>query len=70
METEKLLADISNKLSVLISMSLERGNKQATNKDKIKFLNRFSLTNKQIAEIIGTSKNSIEVTLSKLKNKS
>lgn len=68
METEKLLKDISHKLSALISISLEKDDKKL--KDKVKFLNRCDLNNQEIAEIIGTSKNTVEVTVSKLKNKS
>lgn len=69
METEKLLMDISNKLSTLISLSLEKGDKKLTTKDKVRFLNRFNLTSQQIADIIGTSKNTVDVTNSNLKAK-
>lgn len=58
---------ISRKLSVLISLSLFNQEKMKTAKDKIEYLNKFSLTNIEIAQIINTSKNVVEVNLTNLK---
>ena len=52
-EIEKIFKEISGKLSVLISLSLE--NKELLIKDKVELLSRFNITNKDIAKILNIS---------------
>jgi CRP-like cAMP-binding protein len=64
----KFLQEISQKLNILISLELNKEKKKLS--EKVKFLLDFDLTNQQIAEILGTSKGSVEVIKSRLRKKS
>jgi DNA-binding NarL/FixJ family response regulator len=66
-ELTKFLREISQKLNILIALGLSKEKKKLS--EKVKFLLDFGLTNQQIAEILGTSKGSIEVIKSRLKKK-
>jgi DNA-binding CsgD family transcriptional regulator len=68
MEKEQL-ENISKKLSVLISLSIMSNDNYKTLKEKTAYLKKFNLANIEIAEILNTSKNTIEVNLTNLKNK-
>jgi len=63
----ELLKEISKKLNVLIlfEMSQEGGKRKLH--EKVKFLLDLGFTNQQIAEILGTTKHSVEVIGSRLK---
>lgn len=63
------LREISKKLSVLIALNLGKNDKFSTVKEKIVYLKTFSLGNGEIAEILTTTKHSVEVVLDRLKNK-
>lgn len=65
----KELDIISKKLSVLISLSLSNNKNYKTTKERAGYLSKFKLANIEIAEILNTSKNVIEVNLTNLKNK-
>jgi DNA-binding NarL/FixJ family response regulator len=67
METNQLLEGISKKLGVLIALDLDARNNKATISQNVEMLNRFGLSAHEIANIIGTSKNTVEVTKSRLK---
>jgi len=67
-ELIKLFQEISQKLNILIALELNKKKKKVS--EKVKFLLDFGLTNQQIAEILGTSKGSVEVIKSRLKKKS
>ena len=67
-ELTKFLREISQKLNILIALGLSKEKKKLS--EKVKFLLDFGLTNQQIAEILGTSKGSVEVIKSRLKKKS
>lgn len=62
-ETE-LLKSISNKLSILISLGL--GQDKGTMKDKVRQLVKYGLSNQEMADILGTTKGTIEVVKSSL----
>jgi DNA-binding NarL/FixJ family response regulator len=66
-ELTKFLREISQKLNILVALELSKDKKKLS--EKVKFLLDFGLTNQQIAEILGTSKGSIEVIKSRLKKK-
>ncbi len=61
--------EISKKLSVLIALNLGKNDKLSTVKEKIVYLKTFGLGNGEIAEILTTTKHSVEVVLGRLKNK-
>jgi len=63
----KLLQEILQKFDILIALELNKEEKKLS--EKVKFLLNFGLPNQQIAEILGTSKGSVEVIKSRLKVK-
>lgn len=65
----KDLETISKKLSVLISLLISNNENYKTTKDRVGYLNKFNLANIEIAEILNTSKNVVEVNLTNLKKK-
>lgn len=66
----KLLQEISQKLSALIALSFMQDGKTLTTGDRIKLLTRFGLSNQDVADILGTTKGTVEVLKSrKLKGK-
>jgi len=67
MDTNKLLESISKKLGVLIALNLLSINKEATTTENIKMLDRFGLAPTEIAEILNTSTNTVNVTRSRIK---
>ena len=67
MDTNKLLESISKKLGVLIALNLLSINNKATTIENVEMLDRFGLTPTEIAEILNTSVNTINVTRSRLK---
>jgi len=58
---------ISKKLSILISLWLPKNDELKYTKDKVSFLKSFELENTEIAEILNTSKNTVDVILTNLK---
>lgn len=64
-ETEKLLGEISKKLSVLIKLFLIE--KELTVREKIKLLAEFNFSNKEIANILGISEKHVSKEKSLLK---
>lgn len=69
MESDKILESISRKMGVLIALNLVSMNNKATITENIEMLNRFGLTPTEIAEILNTSSNTVNVTKSRLKKK-
>ncbi len=67
MDTNKLLESISKKLGVLIALNLLSMNSKATSAENIKMLDRFGLTPTEVAEILNTSANTVNVTRSRIK---
>ncbi|MDD3285174.1 MAG: hypothetical protein PHG95_00835 [Patescibacteria group bacterium] len=58
---------ISKKLSVLVSLLISNNDGYKTTKERIEYLKKFNLSNVEIAEILNTSKNTVEVNLTNLK---
>ncbi len=65
-EQEILLDQVSKKLSVLIALMLMKDVKSLTTADGVKTLVRFGLSNQEIANILGTTKGTIEVVKSRI----
>lgn len=68
MDSNKLLESISKKMGVLIALNLVSMNSKATATDNIELLDRFGLSPTEIAEILNTSTNTVNVTRSRLKS--
>lgn len=64
---DKDLEIISKKLSILISLLLLNNEQLESTKEKISYLKTFGLPNIEIASILNTTKNTVEVTLTNLK---
>lgn len=69
MQNNEQLESISKKMGVLIALNLLSMNNKATVTDNIELLDRFGLTSTEIAEILNTSANAVNVTKSRIKNK-
>jgi len=67
---KELLEQISKKLSVLIALILVSEPEKRTLSEKVELFSRLKLSNNEIAEILGTTKGTIEVVKSRItKNK-
>ena len=69
MRDQELLEQISKKLSALLALSFARDAEKMTAADSVKLLMRFSLGNQNIADILGTTKPTVEVLKSRIKSK-
>jgi DNA-binding NarL/FixJ family response regulator len=63
-----VLTDISRKLSVLISISLQKDGRAAV-QENVMHLNRFGLSTTEIAEILNTTPGTVAVAKSRIKRK-
>lgn len=61
MNDRDLLNQISRKLSALIAVSFSPDTKKMTTSDGERMLRRFELSNQEIADILGTTRRTIEV---------
>ena len=68
MDTNKLLESISKKLGVIIALNLVSMNSKATATENIEMLDRFGLSPIEIAEILNTSTNTVNVTKRRIKS--
>lgn len=68
METNKLLESISKKLGVLIALDLLSMNDKASIKENAVMLSRFGLSPTEIAEILNTTANTVNVARSRNKS--
>lgn len=64
-----ILESISKKLGVLIALNLMAINNKATLTENVELLDRFGLSSKEIAELLNTSKNTVDVTKSRIKKR-
>lgn len=69
MKEQELLEQISKKLSALIALSFMKDVEKMTNADGVEILGRFGLSNQDIADILGTTKPTVEVLKSRIKSK-
>ncbi len=61
MKDHELLEQISKKLSALLAISFAKHTEKMTSAEGVKMLVRFGLSNQDIANILGTTKGTIEV---------
>jgi len=69
MNDQDLLEQISRKLSALLAVFLLKDVTTMTTSDGERFLRRFGLSNQEIADILGTTRRTIEVMKSRAKTK-
>ncbi|MFA4890018.1 MAG: hypothetical protein WC587_00065 [Candidatus Paceibacterota bacterium] len=69
MENKEILESISNRLSVLIALQFRSLVEKPSFADSVELLTRFGLSSGEMAEIIGTTKGTVNVTKSRIKNK-
>ena len=67
MENQKLLEQISKKLSVLLALNFSSDIKKKTMLDNVQMLLRFDLSNQEISDILGTTRPTVEVIKSRIK---
>lgn len=65
---ENSLSEISQKLSILIALTVAGSEQKYSKSDLVQLLTQFNLPNGEIATILGTSKGSVEVLKSRLKS--
>ncbi len=61
MKGDDLLAEISKKLSAILALLLTADVQERNTAQKVEMLVRFGLPNQQIADIVGTTKGTVEV---------
>lgn len=66
-DNKELLQLISKKLGVLIALNLLSMNSKAKVIENIEMLDRFGLASSEIAEILNTTANTVNVTKSRIK---
>lgn len=66
-KNQELLEQVSKKLSALIALSFMKDVEKMRNADGVKLLVRFGLSNQDIADILGTTKPTVEVLKSRIK---
>lgn len=69
MNDTELLAGISNKLNALLFVLLAQDAHKKTNAEKVAFLARLGVSNHDIANIVGTTKGTVEVLKSRANKK-
>jgi DNA-binding CsgD family transcriptional regulator len=69
MNEKELLTSISNKLNALLFVLLAQDVQQKTNAEKVAFLARLGLSNQDIADVVGTTKGTVEVLKSRANKK-
>lgn len=64
----ELLKEVNEKLGTVVELMLyEKLENKDTNKDKIELLSRFHFSDKEIAELIGTSESSVSTVKTELR---
>ncbi|OGZ05933.1 MAG: hypothetical protein A2845_03985 [Candidatus Lloydbacteria bacterium RIFCSPHIGHO2_01_FULL_49_22] len=69
MDNQDLLQTISKKLGVLIALQLQEKSEKFSVSEGVELLTRFGMTPTEIADILNTSTNTVNVMRSRLKNK-
>ncbi len=69
MKDQELLEQISKKLSALLALSFIEESEKMTAEEGVKLLTRFGLNNQEMADILGTTKPTVEVMKSRIKSK-
>jgi DNA-binding CsgD family transcriptional regulator len=66
MKEQELLEQISKKLSALTALAFVKEPEKMTAEQGVKLLIRFGLSNQEMADILGTTKGTIEVLKSRV----
>ena len=61
MSVEELMERISSKLSAVIALSLLPKVQKKNTAEKVELLTRFGISNQEVADILGTTKGTVEV---------
>ena len=69
MENTQLLQAISKRLGVLIALQISDKSEKFSIAEGVELLTRFGLTPTEIAEILNTSANTVNVTKARIKKK-
>ncbi len=69
MDNKELLESISKRLGVLIALKIEEMSDSKVIAARVEMLTRFGLPSADIAEILNTSVNTVNVTRTRLKKK-
>lgn len=69
MDNKELLESISKRLGVLIALKIEEMSDSKAIAARVEMLTRFGLPSADIAEILNTSVNTVNVTRTRLKKK-
>lgn len=69
MESTKILESISKRLSVLIALHIRDHSENFSVSEGVELLTRLGLSPAEIAEILNTSTNTVNVTRSRQKNR-
>jgi len=69
MENIELLKEISRRLGVLIAIQLKTQSEDFSTTEGIQMLSRFGIGNSEIAEILNTSANAVNVIKNRIKKK-
>ena len=69
MENTKLLEAIAKRLGVLIALHIQERSESFSVADGVELMSRFGLSPTEIAEILDTSANTVNVTRSRLKKR-
>ncbi len=69
MKDQELFEQVSKKLSALIALSFVKEANKMTAEEGVRLLKRFDLSNQDMADILGTTKPTVEVLKSRIKSK-
>lgn len=69
MNNEETLKEISRRLGVLIALQMENQSENFSTTDGVNMLSRFGMGNSEIAEILNTSANTVNVMKNRIKKK-
>lgn len=69
MENKELLEAISRRLGVLIALQMKAQSEDFSTTEGIQMLSRFGMGNSEIADILNTSANTVNVLKNRIKNK-
>lgn len=67
MENNQLLKEISRRLGVLIALQIKTQSEDFSTTEGVQMLSRFGMGNSEIAEILNTSPNTVNVMKNRLK---
>lgn len=67
MKEQEILENLSRKISALLALNFVKEPEKMTAEEGVKLLTRFGLSNQEMADILGTTKPTVEVMKSRIK---